>query len=516
MHPGMQFPCGLQLTQTGAQATVCGTVVRPKRRLDSCQHCISASMEPFKYLLRLREAPSIRSTKLFEPRSTNRRILNASILLAVTTVIAKLVGLLKELCIAYSFGATNEIDAFLIAYLPVSCAVTVFAGSFGTSMLPALVAVKHDPVQRNQLVSQCHFRLIIVLCIVAAVLFFAAPWLSALLSPSSAERLDQTVSHLMILLLPVLFFQGLASFWTSVLNSEEQFAFPSLSEIVVSSCIAVFAVVGSTAWGVQGIAAGLATGSFAQWILLQCQAARSRLPLIPNLDTNALLFDGVRQQYLYVVAATLVASASNFIDTAMAAGVGVGSVAILGFGTKLTSVVNGVGSLSFGRAIFPHLATMVAARQWNETYRSVLTFAMLILLITLPVAGSFAIGASWIVPALFQRGAFTGQMSVEVSRVMQAASLQTPLFVLSILFVRLNSALNQNYVLTVIAVTSVASNIILNRILLNWIGLPGIALSTACVYGLSLGIAATFAFRKLAKKTSETDQPMSVPPSHAA
>ena len=437
-------------------------------------------------------------------------------MLAVTTVIAKLVGMLKELCIAYSFGASDQIDAFLIAYLPVSCAVTVFAGSFGTSMLPALVTTKDNKSQRNQLVAQCHFRLNLVLVAVAIILFAAAPKLSELLSPASHEDASRYVSRLMTFMLPVLFFQGLASFWTTILNSEERFILPSLSEIVVSSSIAAFALLGGSKWGADGIVAGLAVGSFVQWIILQWLAWRLEFTLAPNVRTQTISFASVRQQYWFVVAATLVASASNFVDTAMAAGVGVGSVAMLAFGTKLISVVNGIGSMSFGRAIFPHLAAMVAARQWRETYRSVLTFTLVILLVTVPLTAVFAIGAPWIVPTLFQRGAFTSQMAVDVTRVMQAASLQTPLFVLSILFVRLNSALNQNQVLTVIAVTSVASNIVLNRIFLNWIGLPGIALSTACVYGLSLCIAASFAFWGLATRSNSEHHQQDATTSHAA
>ncbi|MEZ6119675.1 MAG: lipid II flippase MurJ [Pirellulaceae bacterium] len=473
-------------------------------------------MDPPNLYRRLRQLRTIQQTRLFDPKSTNRRILNASALLAATTVIAKLVGMLKELCIAYAFGASDQIDAFLIAYLPVSCAVTVFAGSFGTSMLPSLVATQDDKTHRNQLVAQCHLRLILVLASVAIILFITAPKLSELLSPENHEHAHQPISRLMIYLLPVLFFQGLASFWTTILISQEQFTLPSLSEIIVSSSIALFALLGQANWGATGIIAGLAFGSLVQWILLQWLARRTQFTLLPSLRARAMTFVNVRRQYWFVVAATLVASASNFIDTAMAAGVGVGSVAVLTFGTKLISVVNGIGSMSFGRAIFPHLAAMVAARQWHETYRSVLTFALLILLITVPLAAIFAVGAPWIVPALFQRGAFTSQMAVDVTRVMQAAALQTPLFVLSILFVRLNSALNQNQVLTVIAVTSVASNILLNRLFLNWIGLPGIALSTACVYGLSLCIAASFAFWGLANRSNAEHHQQNASTSHAA
>jgi putative peptidoglycan lipid II flippase len=95
---------------------------------------------------------------------------------------------------------------------------------------------------------------------------------------------------------------------------------------------------------------------------------------------------------------------------------------------------------------------------------------------------------------------------------MQAAALQIPVFVLGILFVRLNSALNQNYVLAIIATTSVFANVVLNRLFLKWIGLPGIALSTACVYGLSLAIAAVFSIHGLSRRMQTTKaKPVSRP-----
>ncbi|HXQ38923.1 MAG TPA: hypothetical protein VN843_33280, partial [Anaerolineales bacterium] len=48
--------------------------------------------------------------------SINRRILGATVIVAVFTAIAKIVFFAKELVIAWQFGTLDLLDAFLIAY----------------------------------------------------------------------------------------------------------------------------------------------------------------------------------------------------------------------------------------------------------------------------------------------------------------------------------------------------------------------------------------------------------------
>jgi putative peptidoglycan lipid II flippase len=72
-----------------------------------------------------------------------------------------------------------------------------------------------------------------------------------------------------------------------------------------------------------------------------------------------------------------------------------------------------------------------------------------------------------------------------VSRVQALLSLQIPFYFLAQLGVRLISALKKNWVLMAIAGVNMVVNVVFNLILMRYLGVAGIALSTSFVYLVS-------------------------------
>jgi putative peptidoglycan lipid II flippase len=75
-----------------------------------------------------------------------------------------------------------------------------------------------------------------------------------------------------------------------------------------------------------------------------------------------------------------------------------------------------------------------------------------------------------------------------VSRVQALLSLQIPFYFLAQLGVRLISALKKNWVLMAIAGVNMVVNVVFNLILMRYLGVAGIALSTSFVYLVSCAL----------------------------
>jgi putative peptidoglycan lipid II flippase len=93
---------------------------------------------------------------------------------------------------------------------------------------------------------------------------------------------------------------------------------------------------------------------------------------------------------------------------------------------------------------------------------------------------------------LFERGAFTAQDTRQVAQAQAYYLLQIPFFMLGILGVRLISAAAKNIVLMKIAAVGLPLNIALNYMLMQRMGVAGIALSTTFVYVSSAALMFTF------------------------
>jgi putative peptidoglycan lipid II flippase len=187
-----------------------------------------------------------------------------------------------------------------------------------------------------------------------------------------------------------------------------------------------------------------------------------------------------------VVAGAFLMSSTMLVDQAMAAMLGPGSVAALSYGGKVVSFVTVVGATALGTTVLPHFSRMVAVSDWQGIRNTVRTYIKWILLTTVPLMVAIATFSEPLVRLIFQRGAFAAGDAEVVSRVQAFLILQLPFYVINILLVRLISSLKANSVLVWGCVINFIINVVLNYVLMQWLQIAGIALSTTVVYLVSV------------------------------
>jgi putative peptidoglycan lipid II flippase len=142
---------------------------------------------------------------------------------------------------------------------------------------------------------------------------------------------------------------------------------------------------------------------------------------------------------------------------------------------------------------------MVALAEWDGVRHTLITYARLIVLITLPLTVGLIYFSEPIVRLLFQRGAFTEADTQLVAWVQALHLLQVPVVVLGILIVRLISALKANRILMWGAGINLIFNVVSNYVFMKWLGVAGIALSTSLMYLVSTGFLLVMALRLMKK-----------------
>jgi putative peptidoglycan lipid II flippase len=181
----------------------------------------------------------------------------------------------------------------------------------------------------------------------------------------------------------------------------------------------------------------------------------------------------------------LLMGGTSIVGQSMAAMLEPGSVSSLAYGGKFTTLIVGIASVAISTAVLPHFSQMVATSQWADVRRTLVVYARLIVLITLPITIGLIYFSEPLVRLAFQRGAFTEADTQLVAHVQDLYLLQVPVFVLGILIVRLISALQANRILMWGAIINLSVNIGCNYFFMKWLGVPGIALSTSLMYLVS-------------------------------
>ena len=440
--------------------------------------------------------------------SANRRILAAALTVGGLSLVVKLVSTLKELAVAYRFGTGDAVDAFLIAVLIPQLVVNVVAGSLPAAFTPVYIQVRETegPDSARKLLGSTVAASSVLAIVVGAALLLMMPVVFHFLAKGFSTDKVALTRTLFFVLLPMVLFNTIATMWSAVLNAGERFAVVALLPVCVPLItLAMILGLGPT-WGIYSLTVGTDAGFLIQCVVLGIALKRANLPVMPRWSGVTPELRRVLFQYLPMVAGAVLTNSSWTIGQAMAAMLPAGSVASLNYGNKVVSMITEISTMALATALLPHLSVMVARHDWSGVQRTTRLFSRSIVLGAVPGVLLLILASPTIVRLLFERGAFTAADTHLVSSIQSLYLLQLPFLMIGIVFVRLASSLQRNQILLWGAAITLPVNVILNLILMRWLGVAGIALATSLVYLVScvyLVLSANRALTEVARGARE-------------
>ncbi|MDM8553103.1 lipid II flippase MurJ [Desulfococcaceae bacterium HSG7] len=434
------------------------------------------------------------------------KIFKAMLTVGGLSLIVRAVDALIYLLAAALFGAGDEMDALLIALIAPVFLLNIFSGAFHTSFIPAYIKVRNDhggPDESERVASQRFFASVMMLgAALLIVLTLALSLSGSYLLPIFGSGFNplklQLTRSLFFILIPTLLFSSLARMWAAVLNAAEKFKLAALSPAIKSIILIGFLLTMAPYWGIYAFAWGMAIGSFVEMILLADGIRRQNLPVWPRWHGMSADLKQVLRQFAPMAAGSILMGGTELIDHSMAAMLGPGSVSTLSYANKIVMFVLVVSSGALGTAVFPYFSQMAANQDRRGIIDTLKIYSRLIILFSLPATALLYYFSQPLVRILFERGAFTIHDTQQISTVVGIYAFQITFYLLSIMEVRLISALRGNHILMVSTMISLPLNILFNYIFMHFMGVAGIALSTVLVYLLAFVFLTVMLFKMMA------------------
>ena len=446
-----------------------------------------------------RLAGSPEDTNSWGGGSVNRRILSAATMVARVVILVKAASLAKEMLVARKFGASDALDAFYIALLLPSFLSAVVDTSFNAAFIPIYIEAREreDGATANRLFSNIAVFNVAVLALVAVVLAGLQRWLLPILGSGFGPQKLALARPLFFVFLGSMSLTGLSVLWRAALNAHERFTRTSIAPISNPIAIVILLLAAGHTWGIYALAAGSVLGTVGELAIAGYGLRRLGVPLMPRWYGIDSWTRRVLWQYAPTVIDALLMGGATLVDPAMAAMLGRGSVSALNYGYKLPALVLNIGLSSLSTAILPSFSRLSAKENWREMRRVVLSYTVLLVVVTIPLTGLLIVVSKPLVRLFFQGGAFTAHDTELVAMVQIMFCLEIPFYSVGILYVRAISSLKRNYLIMWGTPISVSANVVLNILFMRIIGLPGIALSTSAVYAISCGYLCLMLFRAL-------------------
>ncbi|HWG19712.1 MAG TPA: lipid II flippase MurJ [Terracidiphilus sp.] len=415
------------------------------------------------------------------PTTVNQRIFRAGASVVAAGVVVKIGATCKEVVVAAAYGRSDVLDAFLVAFLIPNLLINLIAESMNQALIPTLIRVRlqQGHARAQELLSHSMLSMLGMLAAATAGMgLLARAFFPLIASNFAPSKLDLAI-RLFYLLLPCVVMGGIASNCTAVLNTLNRFALPALAPLVIPLSIVAATLLLQRTMGIWALAAGtlagtaLHAGIVGTWMDSQGYAFRLRW-YGRNEDTRE-----VAHQFGPVLLSSVVASGGLLVDQAMAAMLPAGSVSALVFGGRFVGVVLTLLAGAISSTLAPHFSTLVAEKDWTGCRATLRTWTLRTALISTPIAVALIGGSHILVRITLQHGAFASRDTAVVATVLAMYAIQIPFFTASRVFYRFVVAMRRTDLVLYCGVINLVLDIVLNLVLMRWMGVAGIALATS-------------------------------------
>lgn len=350
-----------------------------------------------------------------------RRVLQAAGLVGVLVLLARVVGLLREMIIKATLGIdTPEAVAYDIASrFPESIFLILAGGAIGAAFIPTFTAYfeRDDEAGGWRLFSAIINLLLIVMTVICAVVAMLAPDIVLFFAGNRIEQypeiLPLTVLLMRIMLIsPVIF--GVSGVIMGALNARQHFLLPALAPTIYTLGI----IAGGLIWPhisettpAIGFAVGTVFGALGH-LLIQLPGLKKKQARYTAVVT--IRDPGVIQVLKLMAPRVLGLSFSEinkFIFILMTDLMTLGSYTALNAAFKIILLPQGIIGQAMGIAAFPTLSTL-AARQAMAEFRQILADSLrFVLFLGLPATVLVIFLREPLVVFIFERGLVTPEDS---------------------------------------------------------------------------------------------------------
>ncbi|MEP6560076.1 MAG: murein biosynthesis integral membrane protein MurJ [Nakamurella sp.] len=426
-------------------------------------------------------------------------VVRAGVVMAVATLISRATGFLAKVVLVTVLGFSAVNDAYTLANTLPNIVFELLIGGVLTSVaVPLLSRARSDP-DGGELYTQRLMTIALVgLLVATALAVLAAPLLTGLYLSGGDGVVDvDLANHLAYLLLPQIFFYGMAALFGAILNTKEKFGVPAWAPVannlvVIGVGIALLLISADTQTDLVSLTTGqlllLGIGTTAG-IVLQA------VVMLPSLHRSGFRFrwrwGGDRRLLeaggllLWAVAYVLVSQVGYVVITNVASDNVVGGITFYAFASMLFQLPYGIIGVSILTAIMPRMSRHAAAGQLSDVKDDASLASRLSIVALTPVAAGIIALAGALAVITSNYGNVSLDDTVVLGATLAALAFGLVPFAVTLVQMRVFYAMKDARTPTIINAIMVAVRVpllVLCASLDDSLVIPGMAVATSISY----------------------------------
>ncbi len=423
-------------------------------------------------------------------------IARSTIVIAVFSMLAKVLGLARDAIFSHQFGTGAIVDAYFAAFrIPDFVFNLLILGTFSVAFIPIFSEyLLKDEEKANELANSIiNVTLLLILSLSVLALIFINPLVSAIAPGFTGEARDLTKKFTELFLLSPIFLT-LSSITSSMLNTHKRFAVVSAAPLVYNGSIILGVVWFYPHLGPTGLALGVVLGAFLHFTIQVPALYKLGFRYAAKINTNQPGFTQFWRLYWPRIFSMGTAQVTLLIASIFGSFLGTGALATFYYANNLQGVFLSIFAVSAALAVFPVMSDLYNEKDIHGFKHVIAKTTIQILYFIIPLSVLMLILRAQIVRLVLGIGQNTNFTFADTRIV--AATLG--LFVISLfaqglitLYTRAFYAMQNTMIPVIISFVTIAVNLIATLLLVHKFGVPGLAIAFSITSVIELIILAT-------------------------
>ena len=418
------------------------------------------------------------------------------------TALSRLLGFVRDICLAQFLGAGLAADAFLVAFkLPNLFRRLTADGAMINAFLPVFSEVRQKAGRAAALTLAAEIQTLLFLALAAIVILLEIfmPFVIWVLAPGFADtpaRFEATIA-LARVTIPYLPMISLVALWAAVTNAHERFFGGAVAPVILNICLIGGALL------IPALQFATTPTSHILWLALPlsvavlvagvCQMALMQR-MLRKIDASLAwrrphISPAGRQMWRAFVPAALGAGGLQInllIDMILASLVSVGAISWLYYSDRIVQLPLGVIGIALGTALLPQLSKLESEQKKAEVANRLGHSLHIGCFFAIPAAVAVIIIGEVVIGGLFGYGAFTATDVSMAAASLAAYGVGLPAFVINKTFQPAFFASQRGGLVAKISFLMIVINVTGSLLLMPVLGHVGLALATGLASWVSV------------------------------
>ncbi len=409
---------------------------------------------------------------------STRKSLKSILSLIFLGIGGKVIGLIRNILMADSFGLTKETDAFISA---LSGVIIFISLSYAVSNGIVIIYNKMSESDEDKLktVNNILNCVVILSILLSIIVYIFTPQIMDLFGKGFTPDQYELSVYLFRLGIPVIIVLNVTGCLRAYLNTQGSFVELGIYPFVLNSIMIIYLLFFADKYGIVGLMIAQVIGTASQLLIQMPFLKKYKYKYMPKIDLNDRYLREMIVILTPIFLSGLIEDLNVIVDKTMASELMVGSITSLEYGSRITAMFFSIVFIPAMRVLMPKMSKAYNDKNMAAVNKSYHAMTIFNYLFTIPLTVGLIVMADPIIDLMFGHGEF-GPEAVHMSAIAMiwytvGFTAEAGGLIANRVFFSMNDTKSPFYY----TVSTVVINIVFNVILVKPLDFGGLALSTS-------------------------------------